>query len=72
MNDKVRAIREHVKEATGSYMLLEYEATWPCELGSDTWYDCPTETSEDPEYADVEWCRSCKARAVVLEGARHE
>jgi hypothetical protein len=47
------------------HMMLEYDATWNCERYSETWHDCPTGT-EDPEYADEEWCRSCHARRALV------
>ena len=48
----------------GEDLVTRYEATFQCERYSETWQDCPTETT-GPDAEAVEWCRSCKAKARV-------
>ncbi len=42
-------------------LLLTYDASFACEDYSETWKGCP-EGSEDEEYRDHPWCRTCMAR----------
>ncbi len=55
------ALRYCMGDDEASLLLLTYDASFACEDYSETWKGCP-EGSQDEEYADHVWCRTCMAR----------
>lgn len=75
----VDEIRSLLLAGLGPYTILEptramakYDATWKCERAGIHWIDCPTNTKEMWVDKDVDWCRSCKARAWLAEHEESE
>ncbi len=63
------ALTDDMAAEEATLLLIAYEATFACELYSETWKGCP-EGTQDEEYADTQWCRTCLARQLVERHAK--